>query len=261
MKEPFFTIRQLLRGCYLDVFGCMANPSKGIHILNGHYTHRVHPDSSYMEYMLNELSYVANFIRIEEAVRMILTHIEPDEPLIAFTFDDGFEECYDAIAPELEKYEINAAFFVNPNFVEGDDEYIKHFTEITTLSPGKRPMRWNQIIDLSKRGFIIGAHTMDHYLTASSDIDELKHQIVDCKAIIEDKTGVSCDYFAWPYGKLEQTNKQAVEIACDNYKYVFSQSDYRNYFSFEGKVINRRHFEPSWPVNHVKYFLSKQKHY
>lgn len=57
----------------------------------------------------------------------------------------------------------------------------------------------------------------------------------------------------------EHANQSSIDIACKYYKYVFSQSDYKHYFSFGGRVINRRHFEPFWPVKHVSYFLSCHK--
>ena len=122
-------------------------------------------------------------------------------------------------------------------------------------------MRWEQLFDLQERGFIIGAHTMDHYLTAKGEEKELEYQIVECKRVIENHIGRPCEYFAWPYGRLEHTSPHAVKLACEAYQYVFSQSNYRRYFSFDGKVINRRHFEPFWPFSHIKYFLSKSIHY
>lgn len=256
MRKLFF-FRQLGRDIILRIGGCCAKPSNGIHIITAHMSHRTAPDIYYMERTMKELSKIVRFIRIEDAVQMIERHEQPKEPLCAFTFDDGFAECYDTIVPVLEKYGTNAIFFVNPNFVDGDDVYIKTFTEKTTLSPGKRPMRWEQLKDLQDRGFIIGAHTMDHFLTASDDLTALEYQIVECKKVIEEKLGAPCENFAWPYGRLEHTNQKAVELACKTYKYVFSQSNYRHYFSFGGKVINRRHFEPFWPISHIKYFLSK----
>lgn len=129
------------------------------------------------------------------------------------------------------------------------------------MTPDKRPMRWNQICELSKRGHIIGAHTMDHYMVNSDYKQILEYQINTCKGVIENHTDVPCDYFAFPYGKLSQANDLAISIACQKYKYVFSQSDYKHYYSFSGKVINRRHFEPFWPIAHVKYFLSCKKTY
>ena len=252
-----FSIRQILRDIVLRSSGWYAKPSNGIHILNGHMSHPTVPDIKYMEQLMARLSKMVRFIRIEDAVRMIESHEQPNEPLCAFTFDDGFDECYNQIAPVIERYGTNALFFVNPNFVEGTDEYIKRFTDQTVSSPGKRPMRWQQLIELQQRGFIIGAHTMDHFLTAQDDEQALEYQIVKCKQVIEERMGQPCDYFAWPYGKLEHTSRMAVELACRTYKHVFSQTNYRHYFSFNDKVLNRRHIEPFWPISHVRYFLSK----
>lgn len=261
MNRIYKVFRSTARNVILSLGGSYAMPSKGIHILTGHFAHRTYPEAKYMEQTMNKLSKIVKFIRIEDAVNMICNHETPDEPLVAFTFDDGFDDCYFYLAPVLEKYGINAAFFVNPNYVEGNDQYIEWFNNTPMHNPGKRPMRWNQLQELNKRGFVIGAHTMDHYLTASNNIEELKHQIVDCKAVIENNLNSPCEYFAWPYGRLENTNQVAVEMACETYKYVFSQTNYRHYFSYNGKVINRRHFEPFWPINHVRYFLSKNINY
>jgi peptidoglycan/xylan/chitin deacetylase (PgdA/CDA1 family) len=208
---------------------------------------------------LKQLQKYVRFVNIEEAVRAITDTTIPDYPMVAFTFDDGFEDCYSAIAPILEDFGVSAAFFINPNFAEGDETYIANFTERVVFTPGKRPMRWNEIADLHRRGHIIGAHTMDHYMINNDSYVELEYQIGECKSIIEDKLSVPCDYFAFPYGRLEHANMNSIDIACKYYRYVFSQSDYRHYFSFDGRVINRRHFEPFWPVSHVYYFLSCNK--
>lgn len=250
--------RSILRNTFLSIAGQYSKPAPGIHILNGHRTIEECEPETFRD-MIRELSKQVKFVNIDEAVQMIINHERPTESVVAFTFDDGFEECYTIFAPVLETVGVNALFFVNPNYVEGDESYIKHFNEVTVRTIGKRPMRWEYLKKLRDRGFIIGAHTMDHYLTAKEDERELKYQIVECKKVIEENLGVSCDYFAWPYGKIEHTSQKAVELACDTYKYVFSQSDYKHYFSFNGRVINRRHFEPFWPVSHVKYFLSCKK--
>lgn len=138
-------------------------------------------------------------------------------------------------------------FFINPNFVDGDDVYIQNFTNNIVLTPGKIPMRWAEIRDLQSRGHVIGAHTMDHYMINDNDLAELDKQIGCCKSVIEHKLSTPCEYFAFPYGRLEHANQSSIDIACKYYKYVFSQSDYKHYFSFGGRVINRRHFEPFGP--------------
>lgn len=259
-NSKLFVLRTWLRARVLDVLGGFSAPQPGIHILNGHRIEKS-GDADAFRKMLKELSKTVTFIRIEDAVRMIIERQCPSKPLVAFTFDDGFMDNYDVFAPILEEFGTNALFFINPNYVEGNEDYIKNFDDNVVMTPDKRPMRWNQICELSKRGHIIGAHTMDHYMVNSDDKRILEYQINTCKEVIENNTGVPCDYFAFPYGKLTQANDLSISIACQKYKYVFSQSDYKHYYSFSGKVINRRHFEPFWPIAHVKYFLSCKKTY
>lgn len=256
-------MRSIGRKCLLNCLGLFCRPTKGIHILNGHMINRGIPildSEDYFRFQLKQLSRYVRFVRIEDAVSLIMEKKTVDIPLVAFTFDDGFRECYSMIAPVLEEFGVNAAFFINPNFADGDDHYIQNFTENVVLSPGKFPMNWKEIKELYDRGHVIGAHTLDHYMINNNDdMVELNRQIVDCKSVIENKLSAPCDYFAFPYGRLEHANKISINVACNCYKYVFSQSDYKHYFSFNNRVINRRHFEPFWPVSHLYYFLSCRK--
>lgn len=261
-------LRRVLRGGVLSFLGYFKKPAPYVHILNGHMVDRYHDndeDGLRFAKLLEELHRDCKFVNFEDAVRMIINHEEVSAPTIAFSFDDGWRDCYTQIAPQLEKYGVNAMFFINPNFADAADNnevaYIENFTVNTTKSPGKHPVTWAQMKELQQRGFLIGAHTMDHYCINDDNMEELEHQIGDCRRVIEEKLGTTCDYFAFPYGRLEHANPKSIEIACKHYKYVFSQSDYKHYYSFDGRVINRRHFEPFWPVNHVKYFLSCKKTY
>lgn len=260
------TIRQFARNTILSIVGTFKRPSPYVHILNGHmvdWHHDNDEDGNRFEQQLKALHKYCEFVKIEDAVQMILSHKKVSRPTVAFTFDDGWRDCYTQIAPHLEKYGVNAMFFINPNFVDAadnyDDVYIENFTVNTTKSPGKHPMTWEQIRDLQKRGFKFGAHTLDHYCINDENFAELEHQIGDCRGAIEEKLGVPCEHFAFPYGRLEHANPKSIEIACKHYKYVYSQSDHKHFFSYNGKVINRRHFEPFWPVSHVFYFLSDKR--
>lgn len=225
-------------------------------------SHRVFPKKDYMEHVMRSLSDAGfHFLKFEDAVKMIDAKIQPDKPYVAFSFDDGFSECADTICPVLEDYGVNAMFFVNPGFIEGDDNYIYNFTNNVMNNPGKTPMSWDTLSNLIKRGHLVGAHTIDHYMINTNDIKELTHQIVDCKIIIENKLSIKCDCFAWPFGRFDHTNTKAIEIACNTYSHVFSLTDHNHYFSFDGNVMNRRHFEPFWPIKHIMYFLCQKKHY
>ena len=177
-------IRWFLRNNILDLLSLFSKPAKGIHILNGHM---ISKNDSHIEVFLNqleELNKITTFIKIEDAVDLITQRKKVDDVLIAFSFDDGFEECATMIAPALEQFGTNGLFFINPNFVEGDEAYIKNFTDNIVLAPGKLPMRWDDIIKIRNAGHVIGAHTLDHFMINNNDLFELEHQIGDCKKII-----------------------------------------------------------------------------
>lgn len=259
-------VRSGLRTLYLSLIGHFVTPYPCVVILSGHmidWDHDSNEDGLRFYNLLLKLKEKCDFVNIEDAVSLITRNVKVKKSTIAFAFDDGWRDCYTQIAPQLERFGINAAFFINPNFVEALEndnwEYIDNFTNNVTRSPGKLPMTWEQIKDLHRRGFVIGAHTLDHYCINSDDVSELYHQIIDCKYVIERMLGTQCEYFAFPYGQLEHANQKSIKIACDAYQYVFSQGDYKHYYSYDGKVINRRHFEPFWPFSHVKYFISKRR--
>lgn len=255
-----FKYRSLLRKICLDVISKFSQPKKGIHILNGHFIAPYKAEGEVFFDLLSELSKTVKFIDIQEATQLITTKkFDQKEILVAFTFDDGFEECYTDITPSLDYFDIKAAFFINPNFVNGDATYINNFLKnVVYLDGFKLPMRWNQILTLHNQGHVIGAHTMDHMRLDIYDEQVLNHQIVDCKNYLEKQIGYKCEYFAYPYGQLTDISEQAIEIAAGNFKYNFTQSNYRQYFSFNNRFINRRHFEGNWPQQHVKYFLKSK---
>lgn len=263
-------IRKYLREIAIDILSLGAKPSVGIHILNGHMItsspgHGSSFDRLRFEELLNYLHKSCDFINIEDAIKLIERKESVNRPTIAFTFDDGLEDCYYSIAPVLEKFGVNAMFFINPNAAnaatEKNENYISDFVNQTILSPGKRPMDWKQIRELQDRGFLFGAHTLDHYMINDLNSDTLRQQIIGCRKPIEEQLDISCDCFAWPYGSLKHVNDLSIDIAVKEYKYVFSQCDYKKYYSFNGQVINRRHFEAWWPKNHVSYFLSHKKQF
>jgi len=195
------------------------------------------------------------FIDFEDAAQRIRNKTFPkNECLLAFTWDDGFEECYTKIKPVLDEWKLKAAFFINPSFIDGDVSYREYFKKEIVLT-SKDPMTWGMVKQLADEGHTIGAHTHDHLLLNSNDINFLKYQIVGSKERIEEQLGNEVKHFAFPYGQLRHISQLGVDIACSTFPFVYSQDNYRHYFSFDGKVINRRHFECDWPLNHVVYFL------
>lgn len=255
-------MRNAIRNVYLELFGFFKNPKPGIHIMNAHYisANAINSnDAVVFERFLKHLEKKSKLITIQEATQLVRTkNIPNDESFLAFTFDDGYQECYETIAPKLEKHHCNAGFFINANYVESSEEYQNKYHERVNLFT-KKPMNWKQIESLHQRGHIIGSHTLDHYNMATLNIEDLIFQLEENKNILENRLNYTCDYFAWTYGQMQHFPEKEMGLIKQFHPYIFSGTNYKNYFSMNENVINRRHIEPFWPKNHIDYFLSVNK--
>lgn len=260
MNRHTLKFRTLIRNHLINFLSVNSAPQNGIHILNGHFL-SLHDDAS-PEIFQNLLKGLKNlgveFINFEDAVsRITKRDIPRDKCLVAFTWDDGFEECYTKIRPVLNSWNLKAAFFLNPNFIDGNLQYRENFKRNIVFT-SKDPMSWEMIKTLQSEGHTIGAHTLDHLSLNTSDIQFLNHQVDGSKRRLEEMLNIEVKHFAFPFGQLKHISKLGVEITCKTFPFVYSQDNYRRYFSFEGRVINRRHFECDWPLNHVVYFLKSK---
>lgn len=265
-KGTFF-LRSILRDIALRIMSSISTPQPGIHIISLHATGLNYTTENkqivYEEFcdFLSFLRKYCEFIRIEDSVKQILNKTITADRLISFTFDDGFKECYTIVAPALEEFNTNAAFFINCGFINGDEAYRKRFTSDIIESPGKLPINWDEVIDLSRRKHIIGSHTLDHVNLNCKDLNLIDFQISENKRLIEKHLKQSCDFFAFPYGQYHHISLEALQIAEKYHKYIFGSFNYKNYYSFNNRILNRRHIESWWPKSHIKYFLSASKKY
>jgi peptidoglycan/xylan/chitin deacetylase (PgdA/CDA1 family) len=249
-------IRSLGRYAALSIAGRCLRPAPGVHILNGHFVGRTHGSCDIFRHQLGRLAKHVQLVRIEEAVAMRMSGVTPNGAVVAFTFDDGFEECHSMIAPTLEEFGVNAAFFVNPGFVDGDRDYVEDFVNHKVLTPGKLPMSWDQIRELSDRGHVIGAHGTDHIRLTDIGESVIDQQISRCRITIESKINQSCRLFAWPYGRMNDISRAALDTALQNYDLLFASDKTATAAALGRRVVNRRHFEGDWPIEHLNVFLS-----
>lgn len=257
-------MRSILRNLAINILAVGAKPARGVHILNGHYLSRKEWNRpEVFESQLRDIRNSCEFLSIQQAAELVVSGQagEFDGVGVAFTFDDGFSDCYYSLAPALDRFNTNACFFINPGFIDSDEEYRRNFTENVVLTSGKVPMTWAQVVDLDRRGFVIGNHTLDHVRLNITDIGRLDEQIFTSKSRIEGQIGKAVEYFAWPFGQFSDMSDDALRLVLRHHKYAFSGAGYTKYTSYEGRVINRRHFEADWKVSHLMYFLSKGKAY
>jgi peptidoglycan/xylan/chitin deacetylase (PgdA/CDA1 family) len=134
------------------------------------------------------------------------------EPGLHVTFDDAFRSVERAL-PVLERLGAPATVFACPGLTgakldvpELADSVREHPAELETMG-------WDDLRGLAERGLELGSHTLSHpHLPALAD-DELRRELEESKARLEDELGRPCRYLAYPFGDEEERVRGAARRA------------------------------------------------
>jgi len=176
--------------------------------------------------------------------------------LAAVTFDDAYRGVFENAWPVLHDLDIPATVFVIAEAAERDTRFwwdepdvLRTFTParrqewLTTLRgdsaaignsltsqdrPADRhpPPAWSQhanwstITEATRSGLQVGVHSATHRTLPVLDEDELQHEVVTSREIIRSRTGITPEFFAYPYGLWDDRVRDAVRAA--GYQAAFS---------------------------------------
>ena len=231
---------------------------KRIQIINLH--HVFDDEIKSFRRLIEQLQNDYEFISYSDSVSKLIKGVI-DKPYMTITFDDGFKNCVQA-AKILDDFNIKGCFFVCPAIIgESDFFKVSRFCQSQLYMKPVEFMSWDDIENLLSTGHEIGGHTMTHpdlsRLTKSEIVDEIGNSYNEIK-----KHNHQIEHFAWPLGRFFHFNSKCAEA-------VF-KSGYRSCASGERGChipsrinsprelcIRRDHLLASWPITHVKYFLSK----
>lgn len=248
--------RQYARNLFLNMQSLSTSTAKDSFV-RGLYLHYVFDDQRIeFESKIIELKGLGEFVKTEDMVSMVKGEVPVDGKYFHLSFDDGLDCVYRNAAPILNDYGVPAIMFVNSGVINSDDQDVRsEWDEATNYRIPLKIMDWSA---LNASGFEVGAHTRNHLrLSEISGNKFLLHdEVYGCKRDIEEAMGRECKYFAWPYGTLSDVDEKSIqEIKSAGYEAAFGV--YR--VQIEPKVTNpfmipRHHFEPQWPLRHVRYF-------
>jgi peptidoglycan/xylan/chitin deacetylase (PgdA/CDA1 family) len=130
----------------------------------------------------------------------------PARPVV-ITFDDGFQGCVDHAVPILRQLGFPAVFYLVAGLVGDRSRWL----------PAERGVEfplfgWTAARELAAEGFTLGAHSLTHPRLASLRPEHSRAELVESKAILEDRLGLAVDHLAYPYGSYdERVREQAME--------------------------------------------------
>jgi len=187
-------------------------------------------------------------------------------PKLLLTFDDGIKNNLLAV-DVLNRYNIRAAFFIIPDFIntgeEGQAEYFKTNIrkpinpEIDNKSEDFTAMSWDDIRELHAQGHAIGSHTMSHTLHRKHSNEKIKYEIIQSKIEIEKAIGNPIDMFCSINNSLESMSLKSLQFVQQNYKYHFTTLPGNNLKSLDPLFIRRINVESHWELNAIKFALGK----
>jgi peptidoglycan/xylan/chitin deacetylase (PgdA/CDA1 family) len=134
-------------------------------------------------------------------------------PSFLLTFDDGHRGVM-AVRDDMQKRNIKAILFI---MADNENLFQKDLYEVGDF------LSRDEIKSLLADGWYLGCHGYGHKNVRGLSNEELEKEIVLSKKKLEDKYGVSVEYFSYPNGQYDENAIEQVKKA--GYKMAFSMDD------------------------------------
>lgn len=145
-----------------------------------------------------------NVIALDRMIDSLRSNQPLPEKSVVITFDDGYSSIYEEAFPMLQTYGYPFTLFLSTQPI---DDGLNNY------------MNWDQIREMSDAGVIIANHMVDHpYMleakgeeTDDQRLARLREELARAEQRIEQETGQSHRYLAYPYGEYEPRIKSLLE--------------------------------------------------
>jgi peptidoglycan/xylan/chitin deacetylase (PgdA/CDA1 family) len=124
-------------------------------------------------------------------------------------------------------------------------------------------MSWDQVLNIANDGHAIGGHTISHPNLTKIPIYVADEEILYCKKLIQEKTGIEIEHFAYPNPILCPNWNDDIVLLLKKYHYKTSVTSDRGNVTKNSNLHSLRRISPSadiveflWslnnPLNNVK---------
>jgi glycosyltransferase involved in cell wall biosynthesis/peptidoglycan/xylan/chitin deacetylase (PgdA/CDA1 family) len=160
----------------------------------------------------------------------------------ALTFDDGYGCNLENALLDIARRGLPCTYFVSTNFVETGE----CFPHDVAIGQSHRPHSLEEIRQIAELGIEIGGHTASHLdLGKQWEPGRLSMEIGDSRKKLQDWSGQTVDYFAFPYGLPTNISPAAIDavVAAGYRGFVSAYGDW-NWTGNGARHLRRIHADP-----------------
>ncbi len=126
---------------------------------------------------------------------------EGDNKLVVITFDDGFRNFATKAFPALQEHGFTATMFLPTAFINDSRKSFK----------GTECLTWSEVRELRRDGIEFGSHTVNHPVLVDLPMHQVRDELRQSKAELEQNLGEAVTTFCYPYA-YPQANRQFTEM-------------------------------------------------
>jgi peptidoglycan/xylan/chitin deacetylase (PgdA/CDA1 family) len=135
-----------------------------------------------------------NVISLSDYVAARRANRELPDYSIILTFDDGFEDFYSVVAPQLRERQMPATVFVITDRAFG-----------RFVPNGETFLDWKQVRELADAGIEIGSHSCSHVPLTELSLEEAAKELSESRTLTETHIGVSPVSLSYPFGQTSSS--------------------------------------------------------
>ena len=146
-----------------------------------------------MEAVAKVVPELAPYVRHHDSEVYVADYKDDKQCAVSYTFDDGLEEHYTLVFPEMEKVGFKGTFWIWGKGIENE-----------AAQQGKTRMTWAQMKEMSDKGHEISSHSWSHANLKSLTLEEVETEVEKNDSIILARIGKRPLTFCYPFNAYNE---------------------------------------------------------